>query len=60
MSENGTWFIEEDEMTIEELDEFWDEICELGLDGYIEVDETATDGEPLVTIYGATITKFIY
>lgn len=58
MSENGTWFIDEsDDMEKEELEQLIAEIEELGLCNCMVVD----DEEGIeITIYGETITKFIY
>ena len=56
-SDNDTWFIEEEEITQEELKNIEEEITKLGLDDCIVVYEEEITP---VIIYGETITKFIY
>lgn len=57
MSENGTWFIDESDDMEKELEQLIAEIEELGLCDCMVVD----DEEGIeITIYGETITKFIY
>lgn len=56
-SYEGTWFIEEGDITEKELDDLVKEVEKLGLDGcMIEYEEEETP----MTIYGETITKFLY
>ena len=56
-SYEGTWFIEEGDITEKELNDLAKEAEKLGLDGcMIEYEEEETP----MTIYGETITKFLY
>ena len=57
MSDNDTWFVEEDDITKKELEELEEEICELGLnDCMLIYEEEITP----ITIYGETVTRFLY
>lgn len=55
-SENEMWFVEEDEISTEEVEELEKEIMALGLEEYII---TWEDG-CAITVYGGAITKFIF
>lgn len=56
-SENEMWFVEFEDLPDNiDLDDIEDEVCRLGLDGYVE---TYTN-DCAITLYGGIITKFIF
>lgn len=53
-TENDMWFIEEDEIENEELEQLQEEVDRLELHSYIEFGD-----DPVVTVYGGFITKYL-
>ena len=55
-SENEMWFVDEDEITTEEVEKIEKEIMALGLEEYI----TTWEDGCAITVYGGALTKFIF
>ena len=55
-SENEIWFIEEDEITEEEVKKLEDEVNKLGIEDYVTFYEDGC----VITVYGGIITQFLF
>lgn len=55
-SENEMWFVEDEEISKEEIEKIEEEVSQLGLDGYITFNEDGC----AITVYGGVITQFLF